>query len=131
MPKKRANPAKVQLTTKLMSGAVVKETAAACQLAWAYACPIANCSSPSARRLAIYSLAQRNRGQFLVCRLFLIEVGGEQPQDVVVPELLGPGNQRPITGDFVMLHRLCGADDRGIEHLFVRDLCGDLVGFGD
>src|SRR5688500_12242940 len=34
----------------------------------------------------------------------------EQPRRTPYAELLGPGSQRAIAGDFVMLHRLCGGD---------------------
>src|SRR5438445_908295 len=85
----------------------------------------------SARRLTIDAFAQGHRRELLVGCFFLVQIGGEQAQDIVVAELLGPRNQGPITGDLVVLDRLCCTDDRGIEDLLVSHLSGDLIGFAD
>ena len=58
--------------------------------------------------------------KLFVGELLFIEVGREQPHDVVAPQLIGPGDQRALSRDFIMLDRLCGADDGGIENLFVQ-----------
>jgi hypothetical protein len=46
----------------------------------------------SARGLAIHALAHRDRRELLVGRLFLVEVGVEELDDVVVLEGFGPGD---------------------------------------
>jgi hypothetical protein len=46
----------------------------------------------SARGLAVHALAHRDRRELLVGRLFLVEVGVEELDDVVVPEGFGPGD---------------------------------------
>ena len=42
-------------------------------------------------------------------------------------ELLGPGDQRAVAGDLVVLDGLRGSDERGIEHLLVVDVAGDFL----
>ena len=44
------------------------------------------------------------------------------------PSEFGPGNQRPIARDLVVLDGLRRTDDRGIEHFLVGNLARDLVG---
>jgi hypothetical protein len=43
-----------------------------------------------------------------------------------VTERFVPGDQRPASGDFVVLHGLRGADDDCAEHFLVRYLASDL-----
>ena len=46
-------------------------------------------------------------------------------------ELLGPGDERAVARDLVMLDRLRIRDDRGIENRLVVDFTGGLVRFLD
>src|SRR5262245_36702827 len=48
-----------------------------------------------------------------------------------MPDFLGPGDERAVTRDLVMLDGLSTADNRGIEHLAVVHLAGNLVGLLD
>ena len=65
-----------------------------------------------AGRLPIYAFSQGDCRELLICRLLLIKVGREKAHDVVVAECLGPGDERPITGDLIVLHGLRGTHDR-------------------
>ena len=69
--------------------------------------------------------------QLGVRRLLLIQIGGEETHDLVVAELLGPGYQRPIAANFIVLEGLSGGDDGGIEYGLILDLASDLVGLLD
>src|SRR5205807_2556871 len=75
-------------------------------------------SARSARSLAVHALAQRDRRKLLVSRLFLLHVGIQKADDIVMAEALGPRDQRAVPSDFVVLDRLGGANDCGVEHLF-------------
>jgi hypothetical protein len=85
----------------------------------------------SARGLAVHAFPQRDRRKLLVSRLFLVQVGIEKADDIVMAEALGPCDQRAVARDFVVLDRLGGADDRGVEDFFVRDLARDFIGLAD
>ena len=43
----------------------------------------------------------------------------------------GPGDQRAVTGDFVVLDGLSGPDNRSIQNLFIGDFACQLVGLAD
>ncbi len=47
------------------------------------------------------------------------------------PSDFGPGDQRPVAGDLVVLDGLRRADDRGIQHFLVGHLARNLVGLAD
>src|SRR5436305_4775236 len=81
----------------------------------------------SAGRLAVDTLSQSDGGQLLIGRLFLVKIGRKQSQDVVVPELVGPGDQRTVARDLIMLDRLGGADDGGVQNFLVGHFTRDLV----
>ena len=85
----------------------------------------------SARRFAVDALAHCDGGELLVRRLLLVQVGRQQPDDVVAAERFRPGNQRAVARDLVVLDRLRCADDGGIEHFLVGDFAGDFVGFAN
>src|SRR5687768_5075182 len=51
-------------------------------------------------------LAFRDSRELLVGRFLLIQVLLEHARAITPPELFGPGDQRTVTGDFVMLDRL-------------------------
>jgi hypothetical protein len=53
----------------------------------------------------------------------------QQPHHVIAAEFIRPSNQSAITRDLIVLDRLCGADDGGIENLLVGDLAGNIVRF--
>jgi hypothetical protein len=46
-------------------------------------------------------------------------------------EAFGPGDQRPIPSNFVVLDGLRRSDNGGIENFLVRDLAGELVRLAD
>ena len=46
---------------------------------------------------------------------------------VVATDAARPGDQRAVARDLVVLDGLTGGDERGVQHLLVGDLAGDLV----
>ena len=46
-------------------------------------------------------------------------------------ELLSPRDERAVAGDLIVFDRLRVGDDRRIEHGFVLDFAGGLIGFFD
>src|SRR5437764_4530521 len=87
--------------------------------------------SPSAGGLTVDAFSQRHRVELGVGRLFLVEIGGEEANDVVVAELLGPGDQGAIPRDLIVLDGLCAGDDRGVQYGLVLDFAGRVVGLLD
>jgi hypothetical protein len=83
------------------------------------------------RCLRVDTLAQRHCVQLGVCRLLLVQVGGQEAHDLVVAEFFGPCNQRPVPAHFVMFDGLGVRDDGGIQHRLVLDLASGLIGFLD
>src|SRR5215213_4635780 len=81
----------------------------------------------STGRLAVDALAQRHGVELGVGGFFLVQVGGQEPDNIVVSEFFRPGDQGAVTGDFIMLHGLRVGHDRGVEHRFVVDLARGLV----
>ena len=57
-----------------------------------------------ARSLAVHTFVQCDRRELLVRCLFLVEVGIQQTNDVVVTHRLSPGNEGAVAGDFVVLY---------------------------
>src|SRR4051794_9564248 len=88
-------------------------------------------AGPSARGSAVDALAQRHRIELGVGGLFLVQVGVEETNDIVVAELFRPGDQCAVTGDLVMLDGLRGSHDRSVEHGLVLDFARGRVGFPD
>src|SRR3954466_11237848 len=86
---------------------------------------------PSAGGAAVDALAQRDGRQLLVGGLLFIKIGRKQPKNIIVAELLGPGDQRAVAGHLVVLDRLSSADDRGIQNILVGNLASNVVGFRD
>src|ERR1700751_4368301 len=82
-------------------------------------------------RRAQVDLALGDVGELLVGRLLFLEVLIQQVGDVVAAEPLRPRDQRAVAGDLIMLDRLRGGDDRGVEHLVVGNLAGHVLGFLD
>ena len=76
--------------------------------------------------LAVHAFAQGDRGELLICRLLLVQIGREKPHNIVMAERFCPGYQGPVARDLIV-HRLRGAHDRGIEDFLVRHLTCDLV----
>src|ERR1700716_3439800 len=62
---------------------------------------------PSTRRLAIDALSQRDSRQLLVGGFFLVEIGCEQPHDILASELVRPRDQGAIASDLIGFDRLC------------------------
>src|SRR3954453_9050786 len=85
----------------------------------------------SACGLAVDALAQRDGVELGVGGLFLVQVRGQEPDDVIMAEFVGPCDQRAIGGDLVVLDRLPLGHDRGIEHGLVLDLARGCIGFLD
>jgi hypothetical protein len=77
-------------------------------------------------RFGIYALV-RQRGELFVGRLFLAEIAREDGGILAVPQFLGPGDERAVTGDFVVLDRLGGGNDADIEHGVVLDLAHEVA----
>src|SRR3954451_25280291 len=73
----------------------------------------------------------RDLGQLLVRGLLLVQVPLQHARAIVAAELLRPGDQRPVAGDLIVLNGLRRGSKRGIEHLLVRDLSSDVIGFFD
>src|SRR3954447_23975063 len=88
-------------------------------------------AGPSARGFAVDALAQRHRVEFGIRGFFLVQIGVEETNDVVVPEFFRPGDQCAVTGDLVMLDGLRGSHDRSVEHGLVLDFARGRVGFLD
>src|SRR5690606_30839814 len=61
----------------------------------------------------------------------LLQGGVEKPRGVIEAELGGPALQRAVAGDLVMLDRLRGGDQAGVEGRRVLELVHDLLAFGD
>src|SRR3954465_239036 len=68
-------------------------------------------------------------GQGVIGRLFLVQRRLQQLCRVLHAELLGPGAQRAVAGDFVMLDRLRGCEQAGVERRSVLELLHDLGAF--
>src|SRR4030095_1829676 len=81
-------------------------------------------------RSAIYRSFGQRVG-LLVGGLLLLEVGVEKTDHVIVAKFLGPGDERAITRNLVMLDSLRTADNRGTQHLGVVHFTGNLVGLLD
>ena len=81
--------------------------------------------------LAIDPFAPRDRGELVVRSFLFVEVGGEEPHNVIVTQRFRPGNEGAIASDFVVLDGLRGAHYGGIEDFFVGDLACDLVPLAD
>src|SRR6516162_10064191 len=82
-------------------------------------------------RGAEIDLAFRQRGQFLVSGLFLIQRLLQQARAIVTAELPRPCDQTTIACDLIMLGRLCRVDQRGIQHGLVGDFACSLVSLLD
>ena len=60
-----------------------------------------------------------------------VQIGRQEPDDIVVAEFLRPAEQRAVARDLVMLDRLRVGDSRGIKHAFVLHLARGFVRFLD
>jgi hypothetical protein len=67
----------------------------------------------------------------LAGRLFLIQDLVQDAGAVVAAELLGPGDEGAVTGDFVVFDSLSGGEQGGVENLRIGDLAGDFLGLVD
>src|SRR5205823_4419622 len=61
-------------------------------------------------------IALGNCGQLLVSRFFLSKRLFKESRNIIAGKLIGPGDERSITGDLVMFDGLRGSNQRGIEH---------------
>ena len=61
--------------------------------------------------------------------LFFLEILLEKRRAVGPTQLLGPGDERAIARHLIVLDRLCGRHESGVEHAGVVNLASDLVGF--
>src|SRR6478609_237699 len=68
-------------------------------------------------------------GQRVIGRLFLVQRRLQQPCGVLHAELLGPGAQGAVAGDLVVLDRLRGCEQAGVERRRVLELLHDLGAF--
>src|SRR5688500_877090 len=66
-----------------------------------------------------------------VCGLLLLEGLLEHRGAVAPAELAGPGCERPVPGNFVVLDRLRSSQGSGIEDLGITGVAHDLIGLGD
>src|SRR5436190_24124761 len=66
-------------------------------------------------------------GERLIGRLFLVERLLKELHGLVETEFLGPGAQRAVAGDLVVLDRLCRRDKTGIERGRTLVLLDDLL----
>lgn len=80
------------------------------------------------RGLAVNAFAKSNGVQLGVRRLLFVEIRGQEADDNIVAELLGPCDERTVATDFVVLDRMGVGDDRGVEDGFVCDLSRGFVG---
>ena len=83
------------------------------------------------RRLLVHAFAQRDRGEFLVSGFFLVEIGSEETDYIIVTKRFGPCDERPVPGDLIVLYGLRSSDDCSIEHILVSDLTGYFICFLD
>jgi hypothetical protein len=91
--------------------------------------PANNGLPASVCRLAIDAFAQCDRRKLSVHHPFLVQIGGQQAQNVGVAEFVCPGNERALECHFVMFDSLSRADDRGVKHALILDFTGDVVSF--
>lgn len=74
-------------------------------------------------------LGFRNLGKLAVGRLLFLDVVGQDIGTVGTAKLLGPGDQGAVTGYLVVLDRLRGCDQGGVENVLVVDVAADFIGF--
>ena len=69
-------------------------------------------------------------GQILICLGFFLECLIQKRCGVVQAENQGPAFERAVTGDFIMLHRLRGSEQTGVEGGAALVFFDDLVALG-
>src|SRR3977135_3163289 len=70
-------------------------------------------------------------GQLLIRHLFLIEILLQDAGAVAASELLGPSNQRSVTGYLIVLDGLGGRGKRRIQPVFAADSTSRPFGLRD
>ena len=107
-------------------GACARPPAASTAIGWPRG--LAFMLQPAAFRFTFFSAMPVS---FLSAAFSSLSVVVKSLRDRLLAEFLGPGDQRAVAGDLVVLDRLGGCDQRRVQHLLVRDLAGDLLGFLD
>jgi hypothetical protein len=72
-----------------------------------------------------------DRGELAVGGLLLFETTPQDRRVLIMSQLFRPGDQRPVAGDLVVLHRLRGGDDADVHDVLALDLAHQVVAFLD
>src|SRR4029079_12995090 len=86
-------------------------------------------AAASARR-ALIDTGFGDSGQFLVGCFFLAQIALQQRHDLLLAQLRGPGDQRAVAADLVVLHCLSRGNHGCVRRRPAFDVAEKLIAFG-